>query len=110
MSSDTDLNSIQTLRIKGIRKMNELHVRCGYSSQTLFRACAIFDRYMSHKGHWKFPAIKITAFACTCILMAAKFEEHSRLTFGEVIQLLSSNDKIYVSKQLLEELELEILI
>ena len=77
--------SLQTGRAKGIQKIIYLHEKKGYKVETLFKACNIFDRYMSIVGHWNFPTDRIMALSCVSLLLAVKCEEDISPSFGNMI-------------------------
>ena len=49
------IQAYQRGRASGIQKIMYLHQEKGYKIETLFCACAIFDRYLSLLGHWNYP-------------------------------------------------------
>ena len=104
------MENLQTGRAKGIQKIIFLHEKKGYKIDTLFKACTIFDRYMSIAGHWNFPINRIMALACISLLLTVKCEEDFSPSFGNMIQLLSVAERQGLSVDLLESLERDILL
>lgn len=89
--------------------MFHLHEKKGYRIETLFTAATIFDRYLSAVGHWTFPQEKIPALATISMLLAAKLDQPVQPSFARMIIHLSEEDKELVSKEILTDLEQDII-
>ena len=77
--------------------------------ETLFIATGIFDRYIYHVGVQNFQKHQVVNLATISILMAAKLEQPISPSFTRMINLLTEDEKKFVSKQQLIDLEYHIL-
>ena len=57
-----------------IQKIFDLHEKKGYKRETLFQACAIFDRHLMCSGWQTVSRNLVCALATASILLAAKLE------------------------------------
>jgi hypothetical protein len=61
-------------------------------------------------GAQNFPKSQMVSLATICVLMSAKLEQPISPSFTRMINLLTDEEKKYVSKQSLIDLEAQILI
>lgn len=97
-------------RSYGIQKIFDLHQKKEYKPETLFIAAGILDRYINMVGVTNFPKSQMVSLATICVLMSAKLEQPISPSFTRMINLLTDEEKKYVSKQSLIDLEAQILI
>jgi hypothetical protein len=69
-----------------------------YKPETLFIAAGILDRYIYMVGVQNFPKSQMVALATICVLMSAKLEQPISPSFTRMINLLTDEEKKYVSK------------
>ena len=81
-----------------------------YREETVFMAANILDHYIFKIGVENFPKKKMVNLATTCMLMAAKLEQPVSPSFYKMINYLTENEKKYVSKSSLIDLEAKILV
>jgi len=96
-------------RSYGIQKIFDLHLKKEYKPETLFIAAGILDRYIYLVGAQNFPKSQMVSLATICVLMSAKLEQPISPSFTRMINLLTDEEKKYVSKSSLIELESQIL-
>ena len=96
-------------RSYAIQKLFDLHAKKDYKQETLFTAQAIMDRYLYIIGYNTFPREQMCRLATISMLMAAKLEQPISPSFTRMISLLSEDEKRFVTKQSLIEMEAEIL-
>ena len=96
-------------RSYGIQKIFDLHQKKDYKVETLFIATSIFDRYIHAIGVQNFMKHQVVNLATISILMAAKLEQPISPSFTRMINLLTEDEKKFVSKQQLIDLEYHIL-
>lgn len=96
-------------RSYGIQKIFDLHMKKEYKPETLFIAAGILDRYIYLIGAQNFPKSEMVSLATICVLMSAKLEQPISPSFTRMINLLTDEEKKYVSKSSLIELEAKIL-
>ena len=77
--------------------------------ETVFIATGIFDRYIYAVGVQNFQKHQVVNLATISILMAAKLEQPISPSFTRMINLLTEDEKKFVSKQQLIDLEYHIL-
>ena len=75
----------------------------------MFIAAGILDRYIHMTGPQNFPKSQMVNLATICVLMSAKLEQPISPSFTRMINLLTDDEKRYVSKSSLIELEAQIL-
>ena len=97
-------------RSYGIQKIFDLHQKKEYKPETLFIAAGILDRYINMVGVTNFPKSQMVSLATICVLMSAKLEQPISPSFTRMINLLTDEEKKYVRKQSLIDLEAQILI
>lgn len=97
-------------RSYGIQKIFDLHQKKEYKPETLFIAAGILDRYIYMVGAQNFPKSQMVSLATICVLMSAKLEQPISPSFTRMINLLTDEEKKYVSKQSLIDIEAQILI
>lgn len=85
-------------RSYGIQKIFDLHMKKEYKTETLFQACAIFDRYLMSIGWQTYPRTEICRLATISMLMAAKLEQPISPSFSRMIALLSDEEQRSVNK------------
>ena len=70
-------------------------------------ACAIFDQYLllASMGHFQFDIKQMNVFCCTCLLIAAKFEQPKKPDFQNMVHALDELKKVHVKKQKFIECE-----
>ena len=93
-----------------MQKIFDLHLKKEYKIETLFIAVAVFDRYMSHVGHWNFPRDQVCLLATISMLVAAKIDQPISPSFLRMISLLTDDEQKSVSKPALIDLEAKILV
>ena len=73
----------------------------------MFMASSIFDRYLflASMGHFKFDIKQMNAFVCTCLLIAAKFEQPKKPDFHNMIYALQELKGVKLKKELLIKIE-----
>lgn len=86
-------------RSYGIQKIFDLHQKKDYKVETLFIATNIFDRYIYAVGVQNFQKQQVVNLATISILMAAKMEQPISPSFTRMINLLTDDEKKFVSKQ-----------
>ena len=86
-------------RSYGIQKIFDLHGKKEYKNETLFIAAGILDRYLHMVGLLNFHKSNMVHLATICILLGAKLEEPISPSFSRMINLLSDEEKINVSKE-----------
>lgn len=86
-------------RSYGIQKIFDLHQKKDYKVETLFIATGIFDRYINAVGVQNFQKQQVVNLATISILMAAKLEQPISPSFTRMINLLTEDEKKFVSKQ-----------
>lgn len=92
-------------RSYGVQKIFDLHAKKEYKNETLFIAANIMDRYIYMVGPGAFPKSQMVNLATICVLMSAKLEQPISPSFTRMINLLTDEEKRYVSKQSLIDLE-----
>lgn len=97
-------------RSYGIQKIFDLHQKKDYKVETLFIATNIFDRYIHAVGVHNFQKQQVVNLATISILLAAKLEQPISPSFTRMINLLTDDEKKFVSKQQLIDLEAHILV
>lgn len=85
-------------RSYGIQKIFDLHAKKEYKNETLFIAANIMDRYIYMVGASNFPKSQMVNLATICVLMSAKLEQPISPSFTRMINLLTDDEKRYVSK------------
>lgn len=73
----------------GIRMIIELHSRVKYNLDTLFVACAIFDRYLTMTGLWNQDYLGVCLVSHTSLIIAAKIEDPLGPCGKEIERLLN---------------------
>jgi hypothetical protein len=68
------------------------------------------DRYIYMVGAQNFPKSQMVSLSTVCVLMSAKLEQPISPSFTRMISLLTDEEKKYVNKQTLIDLEAQILI
>lgn len=81
-----------------------------YKNETLFVAISLFDRFLAKIGHWTYPRDQICLLSTICILIGAKLEQPVQPSMNKMINLLSEDEKINISKEKLLEFEFQMLI
>lgn len=107
MNQDNQITAYD--RSYGIQKIFDLHQKKEYKKETLFIAAGILDRYIHMVGPQNFPKAQMVSLATICVLMSAKLEQPISPSFTRMINLLTDEEKRYVSKHSLIELEAQIL-
>ena len=97
-------------RSYGIQKIFDLHDKKDYKIETLFIAANIFDRYINAMGPQNFNKSLIINLATISVLMSAKLEQPISPSFSRMIGLLTDEEKQYVTKKSLIDLESQILL
>lgn len=97
-------------RSYGIQKIFDLHTRKDYKVETLFIAAGIFDRYINLIGWKNFPRPQVLHLATICVLMSAKLEQPISPSFTRMINCLPEDERKYVTKSQLIDLEANILV
>lgn len=97
-------------RSYGIQKIFDLHIKKDYKPESLFVAAGILDRYIYMIGVQNFPRSQMVNLATISVLMSAKLEQPISPSFTRMINLLSDEEKKYVSKQKLIDLEAQIIM
>lgn len=87
-----------------------MHQKKDYKIETLFIAANIFDRYIYAVGKENFNKSQVINLATICVLMSAKLEQPISPSFSRMINLLTEEEKKYVTKKSLIELESQILL
>ena len=77
--------------------------------ESLFTAAGIFDRYISIIGYDRFNVHSVLHLAVISVLMSAKLEQPISPSFTRMINLLPPEEKKYVNKQSLIDLEAKII-
>lgn len=74
---------------------------------TMFMAVCIFDRYLflATRGHLHFDIKQMNALVCTCLLIAAKFEQPKKPDFQNMVYALQELKGAQVTKGALIALE-----
>lgn len=86
-----------------------MHAKKDYKPESLFVAAAIFDRYIAAVGVLNFQKQHVVCLATICVLMSAKLEQPISPSFTRMINLLNDEEKKYVNKPMLIEMEAQIL-
>lgn len=97
-------------RSYGIQKIFDLHAKKDYKKESLFTAAGIFDRYLYMIGAENFSRTQMVCLSTISVLMSAKLEQPISPSFTRMINLLSDDEKKYVSKQKLIDLEAKIIM
>ena len=77
--------------------------------ETIFVAVGIFDRYIKAIGPENLDFDNMIPLATVCTLMSAKLSEPISPSFKRMIGLLTPEEKEYVNKELLIELEFDVI-
>ena len=96
-------------RSYAMQKIFSLHEQKGYKQESLFIAGAIFDHYVAMIGANYFNMHNVLHLAVISVLMAAKLEQPISPSFNRMINLLPDEERKFVSKSQLIELEADIL-
>lgn len=97
-------------RSYAIQKIFDLHTKKDYKAESLFAAAGILDRYLYMIGIQNFPKSQMVCLATISVLMSAKLEQPISPSFTRMINLLSEEEKKYVSKKKLIDLEAQIIM
>ena len=73
--------------------------------QTVFTAVNLMDRFLMYSGHWTFPREYACLLATASLLLAVKMEEKKMPCYERMINLLSKDEQLEVSKETLVVLE-----
>ena len=90
--------------------IEDLHYKKSYSEETLFIAVGLADRYLINILVQEIDAPCLVDLAVTCLLVAAKLNQHLRPKFDLMNDLLESFYDISVEKQDFIRLEKDLLI
>ena len=90
--------------------IEDLHYKKGYSEETLFIAVGLADRYLINILVQEIDAPCLVDLAVTCLLVAAKLNQHLRPKFDLMNDLLESFYDISVEKQDFIRLEKDLLM
>lgn len=88
--------------------MIELQLFRDYKTETMFMAVAIFDRYIFQATMGNAKAIEekeMNEFVCTCLLLAAKFEQPMKPDFYNMVYAIKELKGVQIQKHKLIQLE-----
>ena len=97
-------------RSYGIQKIFDLHAKKDYKLESLFLAAGILDRYIYVVGPSNFQKSQMVCLATISVLLSAKIEQPISPSFTRMINLLGEEEKKYVSKKALIDLEANIIM
>lgn len=90
--------------------IENLHSKKCYSEETLFIAVGLVDRYLINILILEIDAPCLVDLAVTCLMVAAKLNQHLRPKFDVTNDLLKSLYDISVDKQEFIRLEKDLLV
>lgn len=98
-----------SLRAKAIQQIIEMQTFREYKMDTMFMAVSIFDKYMflASKANVRLDTstTSMHTLVCTCLLIAAKFEQPKKPDFQNMVYALHEMKGVKVSKKALVQQE-----